>query len=133
MFDVCVAGHITKDLIRIDGKLSKEMPGGTAYYTSMALRSLGFKVAVITKVSRADQEPILADLRRCGIAVCCQESAETTTFENSYRSDSFDDKVQTVHAIAHPFSPDDVGSIDAALFHLGPLTNRDIPNVQHLS
>jgi hypothetical protein len=35
-------------------------------------------------------------------------------------------RVQTVHAVASPFSPDDVGSIDAAFFHLGPLTNRDI-------
>jgi sugar/nucleoside kinase (ribokinase family) len=126
MFDVCVVGHITKDLIHIDGKLSREMPGGTAYYTSIALRSLGLRVAVITKVSRADQDLLLSELRSCGIAVCCQDSAETTTFANSYDGGNFEDRVQTVHAIARPFSPDDVGSIDAALFHLGPLTNRDI-------
>ncbi len=126
MFDVCIIGHITKDLIRIDGKLYKEMPGGTAYYVSIALRSLGFKVAVITKVSRVEQEPLLSNLRRCGIAVCCQESAETTIFENSYHSDNFDDRIQTVHALAVPFSPNDIASIEAVLFHLGPLTNRDI-------
>lgn len=126
MFDICIVGHITKDLIRIDGKLHREIPGGTAYYTSLALKHLGLKVAVITKVSRADQESLLFDLQRRGIAVCCQESEETTVFENCYRSENFDDRVQTVHAIATPFSPDDVASTDAALFHLGPLTNRDI-------
>ncbi|MDY6938658.1 MAG: hypothetical protein SWY16_13420 [Cyanobacteriota bacterium] len=36
MFDVCAIGHITKDIIRVDGKLEKAIPGGTAYYTSIA-------------------------------------------------------------------------------------------------
>ena len=34
MFDVCLVGHITKDLVRTaDSEI--EMPGGTAYYTAM--------------------------------------------------------------------------------------------------
>ncbi len=88
MFDICIVGHITKDLICIDGKLQREMPGGTAYYTSIALKHLGLKVAVITKVARADQEHLLSDLHRCGIAVCCQDSEETTIFENCYWSET---------------------------------------------
>lgn len=121
MFDVCVIGHITKDLICIDGKLCREMPGGTAYYTSLALRHLGLRVAVVTKVAQADREYLLRELQSCGIAVFCKDSTETTVFVNSYRSEHFADRVQAVYATANPFSPD-----DAALFHLGPLTNRDL-------
>lgn len=127
MFDVCVIGHITKDLICIDGKLCREMPGGTAYYTSLALRHLGLKVAVITKVAHADQDRLLCELQRWGIAVFCKDSTETTIFVNCYRSANLADRVQAVYATASPFSPDDVAPLDATLFHLGPLTNRDLP------
>ena len=43
VFDVCVIGHITRDIIRV-GRTTRATPGGTAYYTSMALRRLGLKV-----------------------------------------------------------------------------------------
>ncbi|MCS6925871.1 MAG: PfkB family carbohydrate kinase, partial [Candidatus Binatia bacterium] len=125
MFDVCVIGHVTKDLICIDGKLQREMPGGTAYYTSIALSHLGLQVAVLTKVARADREELLCELRSCGVTVFCRDSDATTTFANCYRSEHFADRVQAVYATASPFSPDEVAPLDAALFHLGPLTNRD--------
>ncbi len=31
MFDVCVIGHVTRDIIAIKGRPAKSMPGGTAY------------------------------------------------------------------------------------------------------
>ncbi len=31
MFDVCVIGHVTRDIIAIKGRPAKPMPGGTAY------------------------------------------------------------------------------------------------------
>ncbi len=126
MFDVCVIGHVTRDVIKTDGEIQREIPGGTAYYTPMALRSLGCDVAVITKVARADQPHVLSDLKRSGIALFCHDSDETTTFENIYARDDRDMRTQRVTARASPFSPQDVPPIAAKIFHVGPLTNTDI-------
>ena len=51
MFDVCVVGQVTKDIVKTaDDEIEK--PGGTAYYTAIALKKLGMSVAVITKLRR---------------------------------------------------------------------------------
>ena len=126
MFDACVVGHVTKDIIRVRGKAVREMPGGTAYYTCMALRSLGLNVAVITKVAAEDQDNLLGELKRCGIAVFCQQSDRTTTFENTYQGVSPDHRIQRVMSIAPSFSPPDLADIRATILHVGPLTKGDV-------
>jgi sugar/nucleoside kinase (ribokinase family) len=126
MFDVCVVGHITKEIIRIDGRIEREMPGGTAYYTSIALRSLGLNVAVVTKMSKGDEDSLLYDLERMGITVICNQGDQTTVFENIYLGEDLDMRVQRVNAISSPFSPGDLGDISAPMFHVGPLTNLEV-------
>lgn len=126
MFDICVIGHVTKDVIKANGEIQREMPGGTAYYTSMALRSLGLDVAVITKVASEDHDHVLNPLKRAGIVVYCQESERTTSFENIYVRENPDVRTQRVTAIAPPFSPSDMPSISTAICHVGPLTSADV-------
>lgn len=126
MFDVCVIGHITQDRIKIDGKIVQEMAGGTAIYTAIALKTLGLKVAVVTKTSRPDRSHLLEELKTRGIAVFWSESPETTQFENSYQGDRLDSRQQKVQAIASPFTAQDLGQIQARIFHLGALTNQEM-------
>lgn len=125
MFDVCAIGHVTRDIVRVGG-VQKEMTGGTAYYASIALNSLGLKVAVITKTSLADRHPLLSELEKLGIAVFWQESEQTTTFENIYEEGNLDGRIQKVRAIASPFFAADLGDIEAKIFHIGALTNGEI-------
>jgi hypothetical protein len=75
LFDICVVGLVTRDIVRIGGK-EKKMPGGTAYYASMAMKSLGLNVAIITKVKKED-EALLGDLK-ASIPVFLGESPRTT-------------------------------------------------------
>ncbi|MCP4690131.1 MAG: ribokinase, partial [Desulfobacterales bacterium] len=124
MFDICIVGHITKDIIKTaDGEI--EAPGGTAYYTSIALKNLGMSVAVITKLRRPDQS-FLNELEREKIPVFAGESDRTTTFKNIYSSDG-DAMEQWVKDVATPFTVSDASRFEARLFHLGPLTGHDIP------
>jgi sugar/nucleoside kinase (ribokinase family) len=125
MPDVCVVGHITKDLIRIPGKPDKEMAGGSAYYVSVALRSLGLDVAVITKVAARD-EALLDGLRARGIHVINRPSAQTTIFENTYTDASLTVRKQRVRGVADPLSSADVQAVTARAFHVGPLTREEI-------
>ncbi len=126
MFDACVIGHITREIIRIKDKVEREMPGGTAFYTSMALRGVGLKVGVITKMSKQDRDTLLYELRKTGIAVFCRKSTQTTVFENIYSGRKLYVRLQKVKAIASPFSPADLGEVSAKIFHIGPLTNMDV-------
>ncbi len=126
VFDVCVIGHITRDIIRV-GRTTRATPGGTAYYTSMALRRLGLKVAVVTKVAKEDEVPLLRDVRREKIEVFCKESRISSVFENAYSIENPDTRVQRIRSVGTSFTPEDVDEITATSFHVGPLTNQDIP------
>jgi len=124
MFDVCVVGHITKDIVKTaDGEI--EMPGGTAYYTSVALKNLGMSVAVITKLHHQDTS-LLSELEKEQIPVFLGESDLTTTFMNMYSSNT-NTREQWVKDVAMPFTVIDASSFEARIFHLGPLTKYDIP------
>ena len=125
-FDICVIGHITRDIIKI-GLTTRETLGGTAYYTSMALGRLGLTVAVVTKVARTDRARLLRDPAMKEMAIFWKDSKTTSIFENTYRPDNLDTRFQEIKAIGAPFLPEDVEEIKATLFHVGPLTNQDIP------
>lgn len=125
-FDVCVIGHITTDFLHIDGTTETAMPGGTAYYTSMALRSLGLNVAVITRLAWQDRSALLGSLETTGIRVFATASTQTTVFENRYSRDNVDERTQRVRSVAPPFSSQDLAGRSASIFHIGPLTNVDV-------
>jgi len=121
MFDVCVVGHITKDIVKI-GNETKMMPGGTAYYASIALKRLGANVCVATKVAKEDLF-LLDELKKEKIPIFLGETPKTTIFTNIYHSSS-DEREQRVKDIASPFSSKDVKDISSKVFHLGPLSKK---------
>ncbi len=125
MYDVCVIGHITKDIIKIDD-VTREMPGGTVYYAGMAFRSLGLTVAVITKVANDDEPQLMEPLARSGAHLFVGQSKFTTTFENSYASPNWNHRIQKLKAVGDSFLPEDLVRISASIFHLGPLTPADM-------
>ncbi len=125
-FDICVIGHITKDINHI-GRIIKKNPGGSAYYTSIPLKQLGLRVAVITKMAAKDHKYLLSGLKQIEISVFCGDSETTTLFENYYYGGKLDHRVQKVPQIAASFSIQDINYVTAPIFHLGPLTFNEIP------
>lgn len=123
MFDVCVIGHVTKDLVKTKN-LEKTMPGGVGYYCSVALKNLGLNFSLVTKVADKDRG-LLNALNNENVSIFYKESQETTVFENIYPED-IDFRIQNVRGIAQPFKIEDVKHISARVYHLGPLTNADI-------
>jgi sugar/nucleoside kinase (ribokinase family) len=124
--DVCVVGHVTKDIIRV-GKRGTVTPGGTAFYTSMGLKQFGLRVAVVTKTAMADEDALLRGLEDKGVAVICSRSKDSTVFENIYSGQELEHRRQRILAVAASFSVEDIDSIAASIFHVGPLTRQDIP------
>lgn len=126
MYDICIIGPVTRDVIRIVGKPDKVMPGGVVYYASHAYRRLGLSTAVISKAAPEDAGVLLQELRESGVSLYCRRSAHTLAFENIYRNESLDAREQRVAALADPFTPADLGTVKARAFHLGPLTGADM-------
>ncbi len=129
MFDVCVVGHVTKDVVVREGQSTRHQPGGVAYYAAVAYRSLGLTTAVVTRLAETDKSSLLEDLRAVGAATICHSGSTTTTFRNVYSADSLDTRDQVVPSIAAPFQPSDLADMRAELLHLGPLTTRDMDAV----
>lgn len=132
MFDVCTIGHITKDIVKIKN-IEKNMPGGVAYYFSIALKNLGSNVSLITKIAEKDKG-LLNDLIKNNISIYYLRSKETTVFENIY-AEHIDFRTQNVKCISQPFSIEEIPDISTRIFHFGPLTKNDIPIeiLKHLS
>lgn len=126
MFDVCVIGHVTRDLIAIEGAGRREQPGGAAYYAAMALPGLGLDVAVLTKVAADDDALVLGGLEARGVTVVRGRAPVTTRFENFYAGPDLERRTQRVTSIAPPFAAADLGDIEARLFCLGPLSGADM-------
>jgi len=108
------------------GRSTKQIPGGTAYYSSLALKRLGLDVVVVTKAAGKDRGFLMRELGKEQIAVVCREGGVSTSFENVYRDGNLDSRIQRIRTVGDPFSPDDLEGISAASYHVGPLTNRDI-------
>ena len=124
-FDVCVVGHVTRD-ITITGEKTTSVPGGTAYYTSLALKRFGLKVVVVTKTAREDKAFLLGPLEREGIETYCEHGRESLVFENRYDDRDPDVRVQWIRSLGDPFPAQDVQEISATVIHVGPLTSDDI-------
>ena len=123
MLDLCCIGHITSDKV-VTTKTTMHMAGGTAFYFSYAVSKLDINYLLVTALATAEMQYV-ADLRNKGIDVKVQPSAHTVYFENIYAEDQ-DHRTQNVLAKADPFEVEELKSIDAKIFHLGPLLADDI-------
>lgn len=126
MFDVCVIGHVVRDINTVGGSEQAPSPGGTAYYSAIVYASLGLDTAVVTKVAPADEAALLGGLRDAGVEVINLPTEQTTIFRNTYASDDPDIRRQQVDARAGAIRLDELPDIAAQAVHLGPLTRHDI-------
>ena len=126
MFDVCVIGHVARDVIAIQQREHAPRPGGTAYYSSVVYRSLGLSVAVVTKVAAAAAGELLGHLGPLGIEVFNLHTETTTTFRNEYAPENPDIRMQRVGSLAGTIRLDELPPVEARIYHVGPLTKSDI-------
>jgi sugar/nucleoside kinase (ribokinase family) len=124
-FDVCVIGHVARDINTIGGVEHEPSPGGAAYYSTMVYHRLGMRAAVVTRVAEQDQ-PLLRELKESGVAVFNLPSAVTTTFRNEYPLDNPDLRIQRVDARAGPIAVAGLPDVRARIWQIGPLTETDV-------
>ncbi len=132
MYDICCIGHITSDKIVTPGKVV-HMSGGTAFYFSNALQHLPLRYLLVTAVAPREKVYVTT-LQQQNIEVLLLPTTHTVCFENIYPANQ-DHRIQKVSQKADPFDVDQLDSVNAGVFHLGPLLADDmsVDLIKHLA
>ena len=114
MIDFLIIGHIVRDVVPNGYTL-----GGTATYISLAVRNLGRRPGIVTRLAPDFVIPDILD----GIAVHRIDSTHTTTFHNIYKDGH---REQFLLERADDLQPSDVPAEwrTAPIVHLGPLARE---------
>jgi sugar/nucleoside kinase (ribokinase family) len=131
--DIAVIGHFAKDKIIVRGEEWVSC-GGSVYYGAIALRRMGLRVAVITRL-RQDDFGLLDELKDEGILVFAQPAEQTSGIENTYFTDDMDRRRCKPLGFAGPFRSEDLPDLQAKTFLVGPIMagEVDIPLLRTLS
>lgn len=131
--DVAIIGHFAKDKLVFGGN-EEVASGGSVYYGAIALRRLGLRVTVITRLAKADF-PRLDELKKAGILVFAQPAAQTSGIRNVYLSADMDRRQCAPLGFAGPFRLEDVPPIAAKIWLIGPIMagEVDIPFVRAIA
>lgn len=113
-FDIMMIGHFAKDRLVVDGH-GEIASGGAVYYGSVALRRLGVRVAVVTRLHPGDF-PRLDELTQEGVQVFATPAPETSGIENIYDSADMERRVCRPIGFAGPFRPQDIPDLSARIY-----------------
>lgn len=124
MYDICCIGHITLDKV-VTPTTVKYMAGGTSFYFSNAIHGMPVSYYLLTAIGNSEKR-FADDLLGKGIGLTVLPATHTLHFENIYQANQ-DHRIQRVPQQADPFNTSDLLTVDAKIFHLGPLLAGDIP------
>ena len=108
-FDVLTLGHFAKDRLVVDGQ-GENAKGGGVYYGGIALRRMGCRVAVVTRL-HPDDFPLLAEFEDSGATVFATPAPATSGIENLYNSGNMERRICKPIAFAGPFSPEELPAV----------------------
>ena len=131
--DIAVIGHFAKDKIIFRGE-ERVSSGGSVYYGAIALRRMGLRVAVVTRL-RPDDFGLLGELKDEGILVFAQPAEQTSGIENTYFTDDMDRRLCKPLGFAGPFRLEYLPDIQPRTFLVGPIMDGevDIPQIGRAS
>jgi sugar/nucleoside kinase (ribokinase family) len=122
--DVLMIGHFARDHLVVDGR-TEVSSGGGVYYGSVALRHLGVRVAVATRL-HPDEFPRLEELRQAGVEVFATPSPQTSGIENVYDSADMERRICTPLGFAGPFEPEDIPDLAARIYAVTPIIAGEV-------
>jgi len=123
-FDILMIGHFAKDLLVVDG-VEERASGGAVFYGSIALRRLGLRVGIVTRM-HPDDFPRLDEVRQEGVATYVAAAPETTGIENIYNSKDMERRICKPLGFAGPIRLEDIPPVRAAAFLLIPIVAGEV-------
>ena len=131
--DVMMIGHFAKDRLVVDG-VGETASGGAVYYGSVALRRLGVRVAIVTRLHSGDLG-LLDELRQEGVQVFASAAPATSGIENTYNSADMERRTCKLIAFAGAFRPDEIPGLSARVYMVTPIIagEVDLPLLESLA
>lgn len=123
-FDILTLGHFAKDRLVVDGR-GEIAAGGGVYYGGVALRRMGLRVAVVTRL-HADDFPLLDELRASGATVFATPAPATSGIENFYNSADMERRICKPIAFAGAFSPEELPAVTARVILIVPIIAGEV-------
>jgi sugar/nucleoside kinase (ribokinase family) len=122
--DIMMIGHFAKDRLVVDGR-SEVSSGGAVYSGSVALRQLGLRVAVVTRL-HPDDFPRLAELEQAGVEVYATEAPETSGIANFYDSSDMERRVCKPLGFAGRFRAEETPDLMARIYAVAPIIAGEV-------
>jgi sugar/nucleoside kinase (ribokinase family) len=119
-----MVGHFARDRVVVDGD-GEIVPGGAVYFGSMALRRLGLRVAVVTRL-RTDDFGLLGEAKQAGVRVFASPAAETSGIENIYDSANMERRICHPLGFAGPIQLADIPDISAQIYAITPIMAGEV-------
>ena len=123
-FDVVMVGHFAKDRLVVDGR-GDIASGGGVYYGSIALRRLGVRVAVVTRLAVSDFGR-LDELKQAGVQVFATPAPETSGIENIYNSSDMERRICKPLGFAGPFRSQDIPDLSGRLYVIASIIAGEV-------
>lgn len=124
-FDFISIGAYTKDTI-VKRSGTSYVDGGGYSYSAHAARLADISVGAVTRLAAEDRKSTDL-LRNAGVAVIVHESQHSTLMRLEYPTDNVDERILTVAAVADPFVPADVASVEAGAILISPSIRGEVP------
>ncbi len=122
--DIMMIGHFAKDVLVVDGN-SKTASGGAVYYGSVALRRIGVRVAVVTRL-HPDDAVLLNELEQQGIRVFAAAAPETSGIENIYNSADMERRICKLISFAGSFQQNEIPDLSAQVYLVTPIIAGEV-------
>ena len=122
--DIMMIGHFARDKVVVDGT-SEVASGGAVYYGGVALRRIGVRVAVVTRL-HPDDFPLLDELKREGGHVSAMAALETSGIENIYNSADMERRICRPLGFAGPFRQEDIPDLSAQVYLVTPIIAGEV-------
>lgn len=118
-YDILLFGHFAKDRNVVDG-VGKIESGGAVHYASIALRQMGLRVGVVTRLHPDDFQR-LDEMKQAGVDVFAQAASETSGIENTYNSADMERRVCKPLGFAGAMQIADIPNARAKIYAIVPI------------
>jgi sugar/nucleoside kinase (ribokinase family) len=128
--DIMMIGHFAKDRLVVDD-ISEIASGGAIYYGSVALRRIGVRVAVVTRL-HPDDFSLLGEMEAEGVQVFATPAPETSGIENIYTKADMERRTCKLMGFAGPFQRKEIPNLSAQVYLITPIIagEVDLPLLQ---
>jgi sugar/nucleoside kinase (ribokinase family) len=132
-FDILMIGHFAKDRNVVDGR-GEIASGGAVYFGSVALRRIGVRVAIATRLHPEDF-PRLDEVIQEGVKVFATPAPQTSGIENRYNSADMERRICKPLGFAGPFQLEEIPDVLPKVYLIAPIIagEVDLPLLKRLA